>query len=199
MKIAGHTFTATSVLAILAIFIAGCGSSIPDFKYLVATDPGWLITNEDSLLQAHPKNEKLIQALITVHLAEGDAAYQIDDWELAASNFERVLMLAPRHQAGRYGHLMSKGKQYFKKGGPNDLWEAIIKFGEAAVIDTAHGEPHYWLARSYEKKDENDFGLIIEAYDFALSKKMSSDIKRAAEEARIVVLHRQEVHETFWK
>jgi len=179
--------------------MAGCGSSVPDFKNLTVTDPAWLIAKEDSLLRALPKNEELIRALIIVRLAEGNAAYRADEWNRAVENFQCVLALVPRHQDGRYGRAMSEGRQYFKKGGPNDLWEAIVKFGEAAVIDTTSGEPHYWLARGYEKKDENDFDLIIEAYDEALSKNMLPDLKRAAEDARAVVIHRREIHEAFWK
>ena len=199
MKISASIFTIIFFIAALVIVLSSCGASIPDFKMLTKTNPEWLIAKEDSLLQALPNNEDLTQALIAVHLVQGESALRTGDWDRALVQFQRVTALAPRNKEGRYGQALSNGRKFFKKGGPNDLWEAIIKFGEAAVIDTAQGEPNYWLARSYEKKDENDFELIVEAYNKALSKHLTPDLKKEAEEARAVVVHRREIYEAFWK
>lgn len=199
MKISASLFSIIFFTAALVIVLSNCGASIPDFKILTTTNPEWLITKEDSLLQAFPNNEDLTQALVDVHLAQGETAFRTDNWDRALVQFQRVTTLAPHNKEGRYGQALVNGRKLFKKGGPNDLWEAIVKFGEAAVIDTTQGEPNYWLARSYEKKDENDFQLIVEAYDKALSKHLTPDLKKEAEEARAVVVHRREIYEAFWK
>ena len=194
MKIALCFFTIVSLL-----LIAGCSSSKPDFAQITRSDPGWLIAREDSLLKATPDDENLNQALLTAHFGQGQAAYDARDWTIAIFHYQRILEWSPRHIQGRFGLAMAEGQLYFKKGGPNDLWEAIVKFGEAAVIDTAHGVPHYWLGKSYEKKDKNDFDLIMEAYDQALKKQLPPEMKKAAEDARAVVLHRKEIYKAFWK
>jgi len=199
MKISASIFTIIFFAVAFVIVLSSCSASIPDFKILTTTNPEWLIAKEDSLLQAFPNNEDLTQALVDVHLAQGETAFRVDNWDRALVQFQRVTTLAPHNKEGRYGQALANGRKLFKKGGPNDLWEAIVKFGEAAVIDTAQGEPNYWLARSYEKKDENDFELIVEAYDKALSKHLPPDLKKEAEEARAVVMHRKEIYEAFWK
>ena len=194
MKIALCFFTIVSLL-----LIAGCGSSKPDFAQIARSDPDWLIAREDSLLKATPEDEHLNQALLTAHFGQAAAAYDAHDWTIAIFHYQRILEGSPRHEQGRLGLAMAEGQLYFKKGGPNDLWEAIVKFGEAAVIDTAQGVPHYWLGKSYEKKDKNDFDLIMEAYDQALKKQLPPEMKKAAEDARAVVLHRKEIYKAFWK
>ena len=194
MKIVLRFFTIVTLL-----LIVGCGSSKPDFAQIARSDPDWLIAREDSLLKAIPDDENLNQALLTVHIGRGQAAYDARDWTTAIFHYQRILEWSPRHTQGRFGLAMAEGQLYFKKGGPNDLWEAIVKFGEAAVIDTAQGVPHYWLGKSYEKKDKNDFDLIMEAYDQALKKQLPLEMKKAAEDARAVVLHRKEIYKAFWK
>ncbi len=171
---------------------------MPDFRQLGSTSPEWLIAREDSLLTEFPGNEHLLQALTAVHLEKANKAYIQEDWKSAVDHYGRILSLEPRNSSGRFGLAMAEGRGFFKKGGPNDLWEAIVKFGEAAVIDTASGLPQIWLARSYEKKDENDFDLIVESYDLALRKILSEADRLEAIEERKIVLHRKEIFEAFW-
>lgn len=194
MEIALRFFTIVSIL-----LIAGCSSSKPDFTRIAQSDPDWLITREDSLLKATPDNDHLNQALLNAHIGQGQTAYDARDWETAIFHYQRILERSPHHTQGRFGLAMAEGQLYFKKGGPNDLWEAIVKFGEAAVIDTTQGVPHYWLGKSYEKKDKNDFDLIIESYDQALKKQLPPETKNKAEDARAIVLHRKEIYKAFWK
>lgn len=157
------------------------------------------MAHEDSLLAACPNSEDLKQVLVELYLANGRAAYAAADWSAARDNFEHVQILHPRQREARYWAAMSTGQFHFKRGGPNDLWEAIIKFGEAAVLDTASAAPHYWLARSYEKKNRDDFQLILEAYDKAFKKGLPPELSKEAEDQRAAVLHRKEIYEAFWK
>ncbi len=186
------------VLAVLWA-ITGCGTSRPDFSDLVQSDPAWLMAKADSLNQACPDDEELIQALNQVYLAGGTEKMAAENWPEAIISYEKALDYIPRQKEGRYGLAMAQARAHYKKGGPNDLWEALTKFSEAAVIDTSQGEPYLWLGRSYEKKDENDFELILEAYDKALNKRLIPELEKAALEERENVKHRQDILEAFWK
>ncbi len=187
------------LITLTLIVLSGCGSSKPDFTALVSANPDWLIAKSDSLIKSSPEDEELTRALNQVYFNRGENYLQALDWPAAIAAYDQAMKYIPRQKEARYGKAMAEGQQYFNKGGPNDLWEALVKFGEAAAIDTSKAEPLLWLGRSYEKKDENDFELILEAYDEALAKGLPPELEKAALDERANVKRRQEIFEAFWK
>lgn len=187
-----------SVGTLVLCFFVGCSTG-PSLQSLAVTDPARLIGLSDSLQKARQDDPELITLLTQAHVALGDQAYKDQKWSPAVAHYSDALELSPRDRGGRYGLAMTEGRQYFKQGSRNQLWEAIIKFGEAAVIDTANGRPDYWLARSYEKKNDQDFDLIIEAFNSSLSHALPDDLRADAEERLREQLRRKKLYEDFWK
>ena len=66
------------------------------------------------------------------------------------------------------------------------------------MIDTL-GEPHYWIGKSYEKKDAMDFELALEAYDKSLELYLSDKLRTQVIEKRKALIKRKNTYEEFWK
>jgi len=66
------------------------------------------------------------------------------------------------------------------------------------LIDTL-GEPHFWIAKAYEKKDEMDFESALESYDIALKLYLPKKIKPAVINKRNDLIKRKKTFEDFWK
>jgi len=187
-----------TLLTAIIIFV-GCAVVKPSFQTLADTEPRVLIAQQDSLLIAEKDNPEIIPALVLAHLRLGNDVYEKKAYTKAIEIYENALKLDPRNKQLLYGIAMSKGKLLYKKGSSTALWDAIEQFGKAAVYLPEKGEPHYWIAKSYEKKDGTDFGLILEAYDFALSKKLPNDLREDTKKSRKDVQKAKETFENFWK
>lgn len=185
--------------ALLMIVFSGCRVFTPDLATRAQTNPEWCLAHADSLLQASRDREETAGILAGIYRDRARAAYATEAWEQAAEGYHRASELQPGERAARYGEALSRGRLFYQRGGPNDLWEAIVNFGAAAALDTTDGLAWYWLACSYEKKDENDFELILEAYDKALAQYLPGDLEQAARAARAEVASRRKLYQEFWK
>ncbi len=115
------------------------------------------------------------------------------------SHYYEVLKLEPNNQIAKYYIFMDEGKKHHKKEFKNGQWEAIQSFSKAsAMIDTL-GEPHYWIGKSYEKKDAMDFELALEAYDKSLELYLSDKLRTQVIEKRKALIKRKNTYEEFWK
>ena len=94
---------------------------------------------------------------------------------------------------------MISGHHFFKKGSEAALWDALEQYSKAAHYESTNGEAHYWIGRTYEKKDEGDFELIIETDQKALKGNLPTDRFTDAEQRLNSVLKRQKTYEDFWK
>lgn len=184
---------------IFLVLLTGCAGPKPSIRSLAATSPNEVIALQDSLLTASKDDTEIVEVLVLAHTNIGDELYESKSYIEAIDAYKKALVLIPRSKPAMYGAAMSNGHIYYKKGSSNALWEAIEHFGKAAVYIPQNGEPHYWMAKSYEKKDDDDFDLIIEAYDAALSRDLPENIKTDAESSRAKVQKAKEVFEAFWK
>ncbi|GEM_PF-160499 len=180
------------------VFI-GCGAIKPSLTELSETNPAFLIAKQDSLLAAEKNNPELLSALTTAHVNLAEEARSEGNYGKAQSEFEAVLKLDPKDNRARYGIAMLKGRRLFKKGSRNALWDAIEQFGKASMYRPAQGEPYYWMAKAYEKKDDQDFELILEAYDKALALELPEELRNDAEQSRAEIAKRKKTFENFWK
>lgn len=174
----------------LIIFIyKGCA---PSPSRLASSDPALLIAQADSLLAARPDDADLRSSIITARLNLAETNNDMDQ-------YEAVLKMDPRNSTANYHIHMAAGKGHHKKGHKNGQWDAIQSFAKAAVAIDSLGAPHYWLGQAYEKKDEMDFELPLEAYDKALTLYLSDDLKPKVASARAALLKRKKTYEEFWK
>ncbi len=152
-----------------------------------------LVAMEDSLLADNPEDKDLKIALTDAHLNIARAGKN------RITEYKKVLKLDPRNREARYHLAMEEGHRLYKKGSRKALWNALVAFGKAATAVDKLGESHYWMAKCYEKKDEMDFDLILEAYDKALALNISDDLKSQIERDRIAIIRRKTTYENFWK
>ncbi len=72
-------------------------------------------------------------------------------------------------------------------------------YGKATYYNPDNGEPHYWMGRSYEKKDDGDYELIIETYENALKGTLPNEIRQDSEERLASAKKKQKTFEDFWQ
>jgi tetratricopeptide (TPR) repeat protein len=94
-------------------------------------------------------------------MAEGDYQkgrkfFEKYQYNSAMKYLKKALENEPDHNDAQYYFAMTKGSILYNKGRKSDLWEAIEEFGKAMVLNPESGEPHYYLALAYEKKDSKD-------------------------------------------
>ncbi|MFQ6615057.1 MAG: hypothetical protein ACE5D1_09465, partial [Fidelibacterota bacterium] len=61
------------------------------------------------------------------------------------------------------------------------------------------GIPLVWMARSYAKKDDDDFELILETYNKALNLNLPDSIRSEAQMELEAVRKRKQILDDFWK
>ncbi len=91
-------------------------------------------------------------------------------YESALKQLEKALKNEPDHYGAQYFQALAKGCLLYNKGRESDLWDAIEEFGKAMVIRPNAGEPHYYIALAYEKKDRHEFDNAIQEYQNYLNK-----------------------------
>ena len=80
--------------------------------------------------------------------------------------------------------------------GDNNFLE---KFYRAAQLQPKLGEPHYYIGRSYQRIGNQDFDLIIESYNKALSLNLENGLRLLIEEERDLIMNREKRLINFWK
>ena len=130
--------------------------------------------------------------------ARGEKLYTQGHWSQAARVLEQAFKLDAENDSVAYRLHMSRGRRLYKRGSVKDLWAAISEFGHAAALRPKAAEPHYWLARSYHKKDKNEFVNAIEEYEKAAALEPSSKLgKLSARKARELKAWKKKLDD-FW-
>lgn len=176
-------------LLLLLLIYKGCA---PTPARLATSDPAALVAQADSLLAARPDDTDLQASIIAARLNLAEANNDMDQ-------YKAVLKVDPRNATANYHIHMAEGKAHHKKGHKNGQWDAIQSFAKAAAAIDSLGAPHYWLGQAYEKKDEMDFELPLEAYDKALTLHLTDELKPKVTSARSALLKRKKTYEDFWK
>ena len=78
------------------------------------------------------------------------------------------------------------------------IWDAIAAFGKAAAIRSEVGEPHFYMARAYEKKDPEEFVNAIEAYEKALQTEPEGPFASACKKKIRELKARKDKLDKFW-
>lgn len=179
-----------SCLTLLLIIALSCAPSVIS---LAESDPEKLVAMQDSLLASSPSDKALKAALVQAHL---NLAASSADPEQTYTN---ALNLDPKNSEAKYHLALLSGHKHYKKGDNASLWKALEFYAGASVLIDSLGEAHYWMGRTYEKKDDKDFELIAEAYEKALALDLSRQLTLDARRRLDEVLARRKTFEEFWK
>lgn len=168
-------------------------SCAPSITSLAETNPKKVIANQDSLLAANPNDKIIRAALIVAHLTIAKTSTAPEN------SFNNVLALDPNNLDAKYHLAILDGHKLYKRGDAPSLWKALKSYASATVLIDSLGEAHYWMGRVYEKKDSQDFELIIEAYEKAISLEMPPAVRSDAMQYLSQAKARQKTFEEFWK
>ena len=181
---------------ILLLFLAGCSPTITE---LADSDPEAVIARKDEILSGENIPKETIQAVVHAYTTLGLKSLNKSDYSIAELQFNEALKINQKDKQAQYGLAMIAGHRLFKKGSKTALWDALEQFGRAAYYIPTNGEPHYWMGRAYEKKDEGDFELIIETYQKALAGNLPIDLKTATKNRLTKAIKNQNTNKNFWK
>ena len=180
--------------------IYSCAPSRPSLKTLSVTAPDEVVSKQDSLLAlSKDKRPEFVTILTTAHINIARRAENSGDISVAMDEYQKVLKIDPTNKTARYELLVLEGLNLYKKGSKSALWDAIELFSKAVSINMDSGVANYWIAKSYEKKDDKDFELIIEAYEQALNKNLPDDLREDAEDGKNIAYKNKTTFKNFWK
>lgn len=186
----------TLYIITLYFFTSGCAPTVSD---LAESDPESLIARKSELLKGDNVPIATIQSVVNAHNNLGSRSLKKGDYSAAEAQFKSALGLDIKSKQAKFGLSMIKGHRFYKQGSKSNLWDALEQYGRASYYSPENGEPHYWMGRTYEKKDEGDFELIIEVYEKALSGTLSETLKKDTEKRLAKVKKRKKTYEEFWK
>lgn len=174
--------------SIVFLFCSTCSTG-PIFETLKPSD---LLIAEDSLRAIYPNSAEFNLSVINARLTIVKLDKDFD-------HYNKILEIDPKNPTANYHISMRKGKGFQNKDYKNGQWDAIQAFSKAATYIDTLGAPFYWIAKSYEKKDDQDFELPLEAYNKSLTLYLSKELEIEVKKARASLLKRKKVYKDFWK
>ncbi|RMF09516.1 MAG: hypothetical protein D6762_03490 [Candidatus Neomarinimicrobiota bacterium] len=184
----------------LLIWLHGCASRPPGLETLVNDRPRFVVEHSDSLVQAYADQDSAAPWIARACVTVADSIARVNPRsDQALTFYQRAHSLDPDNRDASYGIWMIRGRQFYKKGGNDDLWDGIQAFATAARFRPQSGMPVLWMARSYLKKDDDDFELILETYRKALNLSLPDSLRATAEQELREVERRKKVLDDFWK
>lgn len=185
---------------IFLLWLFSCAPPPLTLEELADQRPQFVVQHTDSLAQVYRDQPDVSALLARAYIAVADSlTRQNPRSDQALSLYKQAHALDPKNVDASYGVWMVKGHQYYKKGGRNDLWESIQAFATAARYHPDSGIPLVWMARSYAKKDDDDFELIIETYNKALNLTLPVTLRSEAQAELEAVQKRKKILDDFWR
>lgn len=184
---------------LIIIVLTGCLSRRPNVKTLSETDPRFVVTHQDSILLNSEKNPEAIQAVIAAYINLSEEAVARNDYEEAEGYLSKALDIDKTNIEAKYAYAMAKGFRLFKKGGRNQLWDAIEQFSKASYYKPDDGISVYWTAKGYGKKDDEDYQNIIDLYQKAIELGLPEELAAEAQVSLEKAEKEKELLESFWK
>jgi len=124
--------------------------------------------------------------------------YEQNKFEAVLSLAQQAISIQETNTTAHYAKFMVEGRQLLEHGSKWELWDAIIAFGNAAELKPENPIPHYYLARTYRKKDDQDFTNIIAEYEKSLDRNPPASIRKEIEERLEEARRRKKLYEDFW-
>jgi tetratricopeptide (TPR) repeat protein len=152
-------------------------------------------TEADTLAGENARMDSLYSTVLTEKAEQFNAE---EDYELAMQWAKQALEFDPYNQTARYEYHMAEGKQLYFQGSKWELWDAIVAFGKAEHAKPNDPMPYYFAAKSYHKKDDQDFENIISSYEKALKSNPSPELKNEIQSELEELRRRKKLYEDFW-
>lgn len=130
--------------------------------------------------------------------AAGIASYQKYRYRKAVKSLEKALAAKPDHRTAKYYLAMSRGSILFQQDSKSRLWDAIAEFGKAMAVRPESGEPHYFMALAYEKKEKEEFENAIEEFQIALEKEPNGWFANHARKKLKKLIKTRDILKKFW-
>jgi len=131
-------------------------------------------------------------------LEKSVSALELNDYDQAKALARKALKIKPDYKEAQYQLYIVTGLAFYKKGSVNDLWEAIDNFGRASLLYPHRGEPHYYSALAYTKKDKDEYSNAIDELERAIELDPQGEwVLEAKAELRRVKERKKKMDE-FW-
>ena len=191
------TSTLLSFIITVTLLFWNCSQTI-NYKQLSENNPHALLSIADSLKDNKDKSG-VDQYLVVAHNNIGLNAISKKNYSKAVMHFSKALDISKDDTIAMYNLLLCEGHLHYQTGKRDKLWESIQKFYRAAQLQSKLGEPHYYIGRSYQRIGNQDFDLIIESYNKALSLNLENGLRLLIEEERDLIMNREKRLINFWK
>ena len=152
-------------------------------------------TNVDTIAGENARIDSLYSTVLTEKAEQFNTE---EDYELAMKWAKQALEFDPYNQKARYEYHMAEGKQLYFQGSKWELWDAIVAFGKAEHAQPENPMPYYFSAKSFHKKDDQDFENIISSYEKALKKDPPPELKKEIQSELEELRRRKKLYEDFW-
>ena len=160
--------------------------------------PHKIIAIEDSI-KSLGLSKKKQEALALAHKNVAIAYLKEKNYLDAKSHFSSALNYSSSDSTIQYNILMIEGHLLRKTGNKEKLWDAIEVYHKAQRLHPNKGEPYFFIGKSYQSLDNNDFDLILEPYKKALELELSKSLTNEVEREMSLVLTRKKKLKDFWK
>lgn len=159
------------LLVLLIILAVSCRPGHSVLKAIANSNPEKLVMMSDSLLSEPQFRSDTVamNILAGAHAHIARTHMKNNNLSEALEEIEKASELSAGSGEIAYLKYILEGHVNFKHGNLWKLWDAIGLYTKAAEVFPDRGEPYYWIARTYEKKDGRDYESIIEAYEKALA------------------------------
>jgi len=128
-----------------------------------------IINSDDSVKVADKiANIKTAEDEARKHLQTAKALIVKKQYDKAKNRLKKALEIKPDFTEAKYNLHMATGLRLYRKGAKSTLWDAIEQFGYASVLYPNLGEPHYYMAMSYNKKDKNEYSNAISEFELSI-------------------------------
>lgn len=156
----------------------------------------------DSAVQSRSKSKQdslhSLNVQAQAEVEKGLQLYQRKSWSAAANRFARARELKPDYDRARYYFHLASGQSLNRKGLDNQLWEAIEHFGLASSIFPDRGEPHFWMATAYHKKDAKEYQNAISEFEMCAQVEPEGPFAKQAREKAAELRAHQNKMQDFW-
>ena len=129
---------------------------------------------------------------------QGLNALRKGNFKTAKTLFTKAIKEKSNFKEAQYHLLLAVGSLSYKMATKKSCWDAIEAFGKAAAIRSETAEPHYRMARAYERKDPNEFVNAIEEYEMALRLEPEGPFANECKKKIRELKTRKEKLDKFW-
>ncbi len=143
-------------------------------------------------------NSRMDSIYASLLIDKASTAYQDQQFDRSIALAQDAISIQEKNRNAYYYKFMSEGRKLYQKGSDWELWDAVVAFGRAAEMQPRNPMPHYYMAKSYFKKDDQDFENIIREFEIAMKEGPPGDLREEIEAELQELRRRKKLYEDFW-